>query len=223
MAQPFIHLRARSAYSLLQSALHIDDLARLAVKHEMPALALTDANNLFGALEFSEYFAGKGVQPIVGLTLTVKGEDGLDGALALFAQNNDGYSNLMRLSTSAFLDVSSHDEPHVPLARVLQHAEGLIALTGGAAGPLTSMIENGHQDRATALLKTLGAAFANRLYVELHRHGEPGEAETEGALVELAYALGLPLVAANDIRFEARRRSPCARCARLHRGLFLSR
>jgi DNA polymerase-3 subunit alpha len=204
MAQPFIHLRARSAYSLLQSALQIDDLARLAVKHEMPALALTDANNLFGALEFSEYFAGKGVQPIIGLTLSVKGEEGLNGALALFAQNTAGYSNLMRLSTSAFLDVSSQDEPHVPLARVLDHAEGLIALTGGPAGPLTSLIQNGHQDRASAFLKTLGATFTNRLYVELHRHAEAEEVETEAALVELAYALGLPLVAANDIRFEAR-------------------
>ena len=71
---PFIHLRARSAYSLLQSALQVDDLARLAVKHEMPALGLADSNNLFGALEFSEAFAKAGVQPIVGCALDVKGE-----------------------------------------------------------------------------------------------------------------------------------------------------
>src|SRR5262249_58866483 len=112
---PFIHLRARSAYSLLQSALHVKDLAKLAAKHDMPALALTDANNLFGALEFSEAFAEKGVQPIVGCALEVKGENGVGGALALLAQNGDGYARLMQLSSAAYLDVDAHEEPHVGL------------------------------------------------------------------------------------------------------------
>ena len=98
----------------------------------MPALALTDSNNLFGALEFSEAAAEAGVQPIIGLALNVKGEGGLEGVLALLAQNSAGYSNLMRLSSSAYLDVAAHDEPHVSIARLFDHSEGLIALTGGA-------------------------------------------------------------------------------------------
>ncbi|HWA00852.1 MAG TPA: DNA polymerase III subunit alpha [Caulobacterales bacterium] len=204
MPAPFIHLRARSAYSLLQSALHVSDLARLAVKHEMPALALTDSNNLFGALEFSDYFAAKGVQPIVGLALDLRGEGGVEGAIALLAQSAEGYANLMRLSSAAFLDVAANEEPHVALTRVGEFSEGLIALTGGAAGPLTSLLEAGHSDRAKAILGELAAMFSGRLYVELQRHGERAEAETEAALVEFAYELGLPLVAANDIRFESR-------------------
>ncbi|MES1157141.1 MAG: DNA polymerase III subunit alpha [Alphaproteobacteria bacterium] len=204
MPAPFIHLRARSAYSLLQSALQVGDLAKLAVKHEMPALALTDSNNLFGALEFSDYFAGKGVQPIVGVTLDVKGE-GVEGAIALLAQNAAGYANLMQLSSAAFLDTPANALPHVGLDRLAQHSDGLIALTGGGvASPLTPLLEAGHIDRAKELLQQLAATFPDRLYVELQRHGERAELDTEEALIDFAYGLGLPLVAANDIRFEAR-------------------
>ena len=202
MAPPFIHLRARSAYSLLQSAVQVKSLAKLAAKHEMPALGLTDANNMFGALEFSEAAAELGIQPIIGVTLDVRGEHGLAGTLALIAQNDAGYSNLMKLSSAAYLEAESHDDPNVPLARVLQHAEGLIALTGGGDGALGPLIVAGKDDEAIAVLKQLGAAFPNRLYVELQRHGEVIEAETEGPLLEMAYELGLPIVATNDIRFQ---------------------
>ncbi len=202
MAQPFIHLRARSAYSLLQSAVQAKSLVKLAAKHDMPALGLTDSNNLFGALEFSEAAAEAGVQPIVGLSLAVKGEGGIDGALALFAQNATGYANLMRLSSAAFLD--EHDVPHVAFARVLQDAEGLIALTGGGEGAFTPLLLEHKDDIVEAALNQLSDAFGDRLYIELHRHQERAEADTEGALVDLAYKLGLPLVAANDIRFEKR-------------------
>ncbi len=202
--QPFIHLRARSAYSLLQSAVQVKALVHLAAKHEMPALGVTDSNNLFGALEFSEAAAEAGVQPIVGISLHVKDEAGIDGVLALIAQNAAGYANLMRLSSAAFLETSSHDEPHVPFDRVLAQSEGLIALTGGGEGAFSQLIAEGKADVAGAGLARLGTAFGNRLYVELHRHGEAIEAETEGALIELAYNMGLPLVAANDIRFDTR-------------------
>ena len=204
MTEPFIHLRARSAYSLLQSAVQVKALVKLAAMHEMPALGLTDSNNLFGALEFSEAAAEAGVQPIVGLTLEVKGEDGVDGALALFAQSATGYANLMRLSSAAYLEAESHDDPHVSLERVLAHAEGLVVATGGGDGLLARVLAEGKGDIAETALGRLSAAFGDRLYVELQRHGELVEAETEGALIDLAYRLGLPLVAANDIRFEKR-------------------
>ncbi len=201
---PFIHLRARSAYSLLQSAAHVKDLVKLAAKLDMPALGLTDSNNLFGALEFSEASAEAGVQPIVGLTLNVRDAGGVSGALALFAQTDEGYSNLMRLSSAAYLDGAAHGDPHVLLARVLELSGGLIALTGGGDGAAVNLITAGKHESAEALLKQLSDAFRNRLYMELQRHGERAEAESEGALIAFAYALGLPLVASNDIRFAKR-------------------
>src|SRR5271154_5917054 len=107
----FVHLRARSAYSLLESMLHVKTLGALAKAHHMPAIALTDSNNLFGALEFSEALAEKGVPPIVGCALTVREESGAQGVVALLAQSEAGYSNLMRLSSSAYLDTPSTDVP----------------------------------------------------------------------------------------------------------------
>ncbi len=203
MTPPFIHLRARSAYSLLQSALHVEDLAKLASGHDMPALGLADTNNLFGALEFSEKFAAKGLQPIVGLSLRVKDED-IDGEIALFAQNEAGYANLMALSSSAYLDIGARDEPHALLARVLACSEGLIALTGGGESPLVHLMAHERIEACEALLDRLSGAFGDRLYVELHRHRERAELDTEEALLGLAYKRGLPLVGANDIRFKAR-------------------
>ena len=120
MSPPFIHLRARSAYSLLQSAVHVKALVKLAAKHGMPALGIADANNLFGALEFSEAAAEVGVQPLIGCALEVRGENGAAGTLALFAQNAAGYAGLMRLSSAAYLESGAHEQPHVMLTRVCE-------------------------------------------------------------------------------------------------------
>lgn len=137
-ATPFVHLRVRSPYSLLEGALRIGEIAELCRTHDMPAAALTDTNNLFGALEYSEYLSGAGVQPIIGCTLSVQlaeprpGErGGPDGTLVLLAQTEEGYANLMALSSSAFLDIQPADPPHVRLDAVLARADGLICLTGG--------------------------------------------------------------------------------------------
>ena len=205
MSPPFIHLRARSAYSLLQSAVHVKALVKLAAKHSMPALGIADANNLFGALEFSEAAAEVGVQPLIGCALEVRGENGAAGTLALFAQNAAGYAGLMRLSSAAYLESGSHEEPHVMLTRVCDEADGLIALTGGGEGLFSTLLAEGKTADVDAGPQRLARAFDNRLYVELHRHNERIEADTEGALLESAYKLELPIVAANDIRFETRK------------------
>jgi DNA polymerase-3 subunit alpha len=204
MSHPFIHLRARSAYSLLQSAIQVKDLTKLALKNAMPALGLADSNNLFGALEFSEACAEAGVQPIIGLSLEVR-EEAFAGTLTLLAQNQAGYANLMRLSSAAYLEAASHDDPHVTMTRVSENAEGLIALTGGGEGPLAVVLAEGKAEAADAILGRLAEVFRDRLYVELHRHAEHIETTTEGALIDLAYTRGLPLVATNDIRFQARK------------------
>ncbi len=216
----FVHLRGRSAYSLLESTLHVKGLAALAKARHMPALALTDSNNLFGALEFSEVMAEKGVQPIVGLALSVREASGASGVVALLAQNEVGYSNLMALSTSAYLDVPSTDPAHVALDYLLARSEGLIALTGGGDGLANAMIAAGRDPRE--LIARLREAFPDRLYVELQRHGEAGETEIEEALINIAYETGLPL--ARDQRYSVRkaRRSPRARFADVHRRVVLS-
>ena len=200
----FIHLRTHSEHSLLEGAIPVGKLPALAADAGMPAVALTDTNAMFAALEFSVKAMDKGVQPIIGCQVTL--DAGVVGPVVLLAQNKAGWLNLMALSSCTYLRETGA-LPHVTLAELCSHAEGLICLTGGALGPLGLMIAQGHADQAAALADQLAQAFPNRLYIELQRHpGENGqvmaaEAASEGGLIDLAYAKALPLVATNDVYF----------------------
>ena len=154
-AEPgFVHLHVHSSYSLLEGALTIARLADLAKADRQPALALTDTDNLFGALEFSEKMAGAGVQPIIGVALAVDFADhefraARTGPLrcgrgsSCWPRSEDGYRNLMRLSSRAFLETPSGEPPHLKLAWLDGATDGLIALTGGPGGPLDLAVAAG--------------------------------------------------------------------------------
>jgi DNA polymerase-3 subunit alpha len=200
-----------SAYSLLEGALTIPRLVELATADEAPALALTDSNNLFGALEFSEAMAGAGIQPIVGCTLALTFEarreptpgadlrgPKADGSVALLAKDKTGYANLMRLSTSAYFTAAETGEALVTIDALAAHAAGLIALTGGPEGVIDLALANGNPDLARSRLEALQTLFGDRLYVELQRHGLRHERTVESQLVQFAYDLALPLVATNE-------------------------
>jgi DNA polymerase III subunit alpha len=216
-ARPFVHLRLHSAYSLLEGALKIEGLAKRAKADSMVALAITDTNNLFASLEFSEKLAGAGIQPILGCTLTVdfadgetggevpdrRGIAGRRGRLALLAKEETGYANLMALSSAAYLDAAETDVPHVSLARIEASAAGLICLTGGPDGPLDAALRDGRQEIAKGRIEYLRRLFGDRLYLEVQRHGLESEAVIEPELMGLAYAAGLPLVATNEPYFAA--------------------
>ena len=213
-APAFIHLRTHSAYSLSEGALPVKQLAGMAKDMGMPALAITDTGNLFGALEFAEALAEKGVQPIIGCTLRVEfGDQPVDPrgggpqrrlpSLALLAKDAVGYANLMKLSSRAYLDSPDHTEPHVPFAMLAELSAGLICLSGGPAGPINEAIVAGQSSLARGRLEKLHAAFGDRLYVELQRHGLEPETRAEPVLIDLAYDMGLPLVATNEAYFAA--------------------
>ena len=213
---PFIHLRTHSAYSLSEGALPVKQLAQLAYDNDMPAVALTDSDNLFGALEFSEVMADKGIQPIIGATMRVDLGDQTEGpaprlavprrlpVLALLAKDAEGYANLMRLTSRACLDSADTAEPHVPLPLLEELSAGLICLTGGPAGPVNQAVVEGQAALARSRLARLAAIFEGRFYVELQRHGLAVEAQAEAGLIDLAYALDLPLVATNEPYFATR-------------------
>src|SRR3954469_11025901 len=215
-AQPdFVHLHVHSAYSLLEGALVISKLAEFAKADRQPALALTDTDNMFGALEFSEKLAGYGIQPIIGCALALDfGDEARDPRLAgkvralprivLLAAREAGYRSLMQLCSRAFLETPSTEKPHLKLSWLDGMTDGLIALTGGPGGPLDAAIVAGQSDLAASRCATLQNLFGDRLYMELQRHGTPGERLTEGPLVELAYARHIPLVATNEPYFARR-------------------
>ncbi len=213
-APRFIHLRLHTEYSLLEGAVPVKKLVGLCEKHAMPAVAVTDTNNLFAALEFSVTAREKGVQPIIGMQVDLAYDPAPSGdrprlpaPIVLLAQNETGYLNLLKLNTCLYIGKAGQ-LPQVTAEELEAHSEGLICLTGGPDGPIGRLVRSGQIPRAETLLGQLAALYPDRLYVELQRHPQDGgatEAEraTERPFVEWAYALGLPLVATNDVYFPA--------------------
>jgi DNA polymerase III subunit alpha len=200
----FVHLRTHSAYSLSEGAIRPDKIVALAKAGNMPAAAITDTGNLFGALEFSQYCTGKGIQPIIGCQVSLARSDNPrlpPDPMVLLAQDATGMANLQRLSSLGFLETDPTLKPQLPLERIIEHAAGLLLLTGGTTGPIGRLLAEGQKPEAERLLDALGEAFAGRIVQELHRHGLPVEAAIEPGLIALADARGIPLVATNDCYF----------------------
>ena len=207
MTAPFIHLHLHSAYSLSEGAIQVSRVKDLCLAAKMPAVAVTDTNNLFGALEVSTTLAGAGVQPIIGIQQTFAAIDfGLPLArgerppsLVLLAQNKTGYQNLLKLTSDAFLESAADEGACATLDRLNGASEGIICLTGGFDGPIDRLLREGRVAEAESALKSLGRLFPGRLYVEIQRH--EGRVDVEAELLDLAYALDLPIVATNEPYF----------------------
>jgi len=208
----FIHLRVHTAYSLSAGAIKIKELVGLCKAGMMPAVAITDSGNLFGALEFATACAEAGIQPIIGCEVALAAHDAVEGARAarerdrivLLVQSERGYRNLLGLVSRSYLDGEAGAEPALSLADLAANAGGLLCLAGGAKGPLGRLIGEGQTEAAEVLLRALRDAFPGRLYIELTRHGLPEEARSEPGLIDLAYAHDLPLLATNDCYFPDR-------------------
>ncbi|MGI4851465.1 MAG: DNA polymerase III subunit alpha [Janthinobacterium lividum] len=216
---PFVHLRVHSAYSLAEGAIKFPDLMARCLKDQMPAIALTDTDNLFGALEFSKLAMKDGIQPIIGCQLRLgmpkddirRQELLLPGAklrcdrIVLLAQNETGYKNLVRLVSHAYIDESHH--PHVNFESLLHHNEGLIALSGGMESGGVQLLLQKKIDAATHYFQTLKDVFGDRYYLEISRFFEtiedefPADRAFEDQLIQLAYDLDIPLVATNEAFF----------------------
>ena len=190
----------------------IAKLAELAKADKQPALALTDTDNMFGALEFSDKLAGSGIQPIVGCALAIDFGDQEASArnvlatparIVLLAAREEGYRSLMRLNSRAFLETPVHQTPHIKLDWLQDETAHLIALTGGPDGPISMAFAADQAALAAARCERLAGLFGDRLYIELQRHGQEREALAESGLIDLAYARGFPLVAANEPFFAA--------------------
>jgi DNA polymerase-3 subunit alpha len=209
----FVHLRVHSAYSLSEGALRVKDLVGLCQRHRMPAVGVTDTNNLFGALEFSLAARSAGVQPIIGVQIGLRRTDSANGAhqmqggflppdeIVLLAQSEAGYENILALVSKAFLQSDTGEVPQIDIDDLAARNQDIIALTGGANGPVGRLIANGQGPAAEEMLSRLAHIFENRLYVELMRHGLEVENRIEGDLIDLAYRHNIPLVATNEAFF----------------------
>jgi len=199
---PFVPLRVLSSYSMLEGAIDPKAIAKLAKERGFPAIAMCDRNGLYGAPAFAAACRSEGVQPIVGVLLGVsRGDEGPIDFLPVFAQDENGWNNLCDLVSRAHLNRPLELEPHVTLADIDGRTEGLIALTGGGEGAAARLLADNRPERARAMLERLSGLFPGRLYIEITRRGDPVEEAAEDDLVELAYALDLPLVATNPASF----------------------
>ncbi|MDC0073442.1 DNA polymerase III subunit alpha [Alphaproteobacteria bacterium] len=204
----FIHLNLRTSFSLLEGALPIKKLVNLAIKNNMPALAITDSNNLFGALEFSETCIKNGIQPIIGISINLlSGKSDLQkvqkfSKIILIAQNNEGYNNLLKLSSLSYIDNTDLDRPYITLNQLTENSNSLILLTGGMDGILYNLVEKGYDLEALNFLNYLNKFFKNKIYLEVQRHGEDIEKIIEPRVFDIALKGNFPIVATNEAYFE---------------------
>ena len=196
----FVHLRVRSAFSLLSSTVRHGDLLKACRAQAMPAVAVTDDANLFGAMQFCAAAKKAGVQPIVGALMPVAPPEAatrLAGRppepehVVLLVKDGTGYANLLHLMCEAWVAAEAERAGQVTPELLARHNEGLILLTGGPCGPVGAALRRGDKEGAERLLLDLRAAYGDRLYVELTRHDGEQEAllhvprQTDGGTPDL--------------------------------------
>jgi len=204
VAQGFIHLRLHTEFSLSDSVVRVPELVAAVAAAGMPAVAVTDQNNLFAMVKFYREALKSGVKPIVGVDLLVReeGERQAPSRLTLLCQSLAGYRNLARLVTRAYLEGQDRGTPRLERAWLTAAAlEGLLGLSGASEGDLGRALLNGRERDAERLLEAWLAVLPGRFYLELQRLGRPGEEGYIAAAVALAARRSVPVVATNDVRF----------------------
>jgi DNA polymerase-3 subunit alpha len=208
MAPEFVHLHVHSEYSLLDGACRVKELVKRAKELGMPAVALTDHGTLGGTVKFYRAAREEGIKPIIGLELYVAtdrhsraGVKERNAHLTLLARDEAGYRNLVKLSTTAYLE-GYYYKPRADWELLSQHHEGLIALTGCMSGKAAMLLRDGDDTAALAEVTRLAELLGpENVYVELQDAGLPEQRELLPRLAELAERAGLKTVATNDVHY----------------------
>ena len=215
----FVHLRTHTTYSLLEGAVRIEQIPALCREAGMPAVAITDSGNLFGAFAFCEILCAGGIQPIIGCCVGVKIPGQEESALSsskigqaersqtarvvLLCQNQQGYNNLIGLLNDAYMRQQRGQDGAIYLEAdaFAAHHQGLILLSGGADGPLGVLVRQKRHMAAKQLAQRFCEIFGDRFYIELQRHGRPEEEICEEWFLSLAYREAIAIVASNEVYY----------------------
>lgn len=209
----FVHLHVHSDFSLLDGAAPVDGLIRTATERDMGALALTDHGNLFGALAFYGAARKGGVKPLLGCEMymapgprTDRQRDPGSGVSAyhvtVLAKNHAGYRNLVKLASTAYMD-GFYYHPRIDREAFAAHHEGLVVLSGCLKGEISHSLRTGNRRRAEEAASFYRGLLGEDFFIEVMRTGAEGQEENNAALVSLARAMGIPLVATNDVHYLA--------------------
>ncbi len=203
MPTPFVHLHLHSEFSLVDGTLRIKQMVEKARELGMPAIAITDQNNLFAMVKFYRAAEAAGIKPIIGADILIRSPEDPDSVtrLVLLCQDRTGYLNLCNLLSRGYLEGQHHGVPYIHKEWVTEHAAGLIALSAGREGDIGQAILAGHPNRARKIARNWARLFPDRFYIELQRTGREQEQPYESAALGIAASLGLPVLATNDVRF----------------------
>lgn len=216
MAKSFVHLHLHTDYSLLDGAIQIDALARRAAELKMPAIAVTDHGNLFGAVSFYEKLSAVGVKPIIGMeAYFTRGSrfDRTPGSrdsgkaihhIILLAMNETGYRHLVKLSSFSYLE-GFHYKPRIDKELLEKYREGLVALSSCLSGVPAALLQQGKFDEAAReALEFQEILGRGNYYLEVQDHGIAGQRDVARGLIELSKKTGIPLVVTNDCHYLTR-------------------
>ena len=208
----FVHLHTHSQYSLLDGACRLDSVIQMAKAFKMPALAITDHGNMFGAIEFYKKAIKEGIKPIIGCEAYIAGNSRFDKKpsqehpnggyhLVLLAKNEIGYRNLIKLTSSAFLEGFYH-RPRIDKELLRQHSEGLIATSACLKGEVNWLLKKGEVDKAVTTAREYEDIFGRgNFYLEIQNHGLDFEIQNIPKVTAIAKETGIPLVATNDCHY----------------------
>ena len=198
----YVHLRLHTEFSVVDGTTRIDEVVKAAAADGQPALAITDLNNLFGAIKFYKEGRGKGVKPLLGAEIYLETEGGSDPSrMLVLVQNKQGYLNLSELLARAWTKNVVKNLAVCTWAWLQELSEGLVALSGAQAGPVGQALLKGDETRAASLALKLAGIFPHRFYMELQRAGRADDESHVAAAVQLAARLQLPVVATHPIQF----------------------
>ncbi len=198
----FVHLRLHTEYSVIDGSNRIEQVVQAAQSDKQPALAITDLNNLFGAIKFYKECRSSGVKPLIGADIHLQHDPAradLNTRLLLLVQNSQGYLNLCQLLTKGWTENVCKTQSLIKLDWLKDHSGGLIALSGGATGALGQALINQDNSKASQIALDLAEIFPHRFYIELQRAGRPEDEKLVQASVQLASQLKLPVVATHPL------------------------
>lgn len=203
MPNSFVHLRLHTEFSLLDSLVRIKPLVSELVKMQMPACAITDQCNFFGLIKFYKAAQSKGIKPIVGCDFWVRPDDSSAAVylVTLYAMNVEGYKNITRLISKAYLEGQYHGDAYIKFDWLAAASAGVIALTGGKFGNIGQSLLMDKMTQAREQLLQWQNIFPNRCYLELQRTGRDQDEEYLHQAMALASEMQCPVVATNDVRF----------------------